>query len=153
MVTMQEMMSTPVRTLSPEHSVLDARKAMREWGVRHIPILSVHEIPEKRRLVGMVSRSDLLAAMDSDIYAMSEAERAEHDASIPLERIMTKNVAIASPETGMADGANFLINRKIGCLPIVRNKQLVGIVTNHDFVRATLKLLERLERESPVEND
>ncbi|GAA3962076.1 CBS domain-containing protein [Allohahella marinimesophila] len=153
MVTMQEMMSTPVRTLSPDDSVLDARRAMAEWRVRHIPILSVHEIPEKRRLVGIVSRGDLLAAMDSDIYAMTEDERAEHEASISLERIMTKNVATASPETGMADGANFLLNRKVGCLPIVREKQVIGIVTDHDFVRATLKLLERLETESPVEND
>lgn len=153
MVTMQEMMSTPVRTLSPEDTVLDARKAMAKWSVRHIPILSVHDIPEKRRLVGLVSRGDILGAMDSDIYAMSEEERAEHDASISLERIMTKNVATASPETGIADGANFLLNRKVGCLPIVRDKQVVGIVTDHDFVRAAVKLLDRLARESPVEND
>lgn len=152
MMNLREMMSQPVKTLTPKHTLLDARKAMFAWSVRHIPILSEHEIPEKRRLVGLVSHGDLLAAMDSDIYAMTESERDEHESVVALERIMTTNVATASPDTGMVDGARFLLNKKLGCLPIIENKRLVGIVTDHDFVRATIELLERLENESPAEN-
>jgi CBS domain-containing membrane protein len=55
---------------------------------------------------------------------------------------MQRGVRTVSPETSLADAARALIDGKIGCLPVVQDGRLVGIVTAQDFVALTVRLLE-----------
>ena len=48
---------------------------------------------------------------------------------------MVENVETTTPDTPLATAARVMIERKIGCLPVVENETLVGILTEGDFVR------------------
>lgn len=141
MFTLEEIMSAPVSTLTPEHTVLDARRLMEQHNIRHIPVVNA-----KGRLKGLFTHSDLLASSDSRAYHLSEEEQAAHEADIRLSEVMTDKVATASLHTTVRDAAEFLVTKKYGCLPVLHEERVVGIVTENDFVRAMLRLLD--ERES-----
>jgi CBS domain-containing protein len=59
--------------------------------------------------------------------------------------MIEKPVTVA-PETSILDAMNKMREHRIGCLPVVKNKELVGIITEMDFLRITSRLLERLEK-------
>lgn len=140
MLKLEEMMSTPVATLTPENSVLDAKRLMEKNDIRHIPVVN-----HKQKLVGMFTRSDLFAAMDSSVYNLPTELQEAQEAEILLADAMKTKVATASIHTSVRDAAQFLITRKYGCLPVMHEERVVGIVTEGDFVRATLMLLDKLE--------
>ena len=52
----------------------------------------------------------------------------------------------ATPETTVMEAMNMMREHRIGCLPVVKGKELVGIITEMDFLRITGRLMERLER-------
>ncbi|MBK8971009.1 MAG: CBS domain-containing protein [Hahellaceae bacterium] len=141
MLKLEEMMSTPVATLTPENSVLDAKRLMEKNDIRHIPIVN-----HKEKLVGMFTRTDLMAAMDSSVYHLPDEQQEAQQAEIQIADVMRTKVATASLHTSLRDAAEFLVTRKYGCLPIIHEERVVGIVTEGDFVKAMILLLDKLEQ-------
>ncbi len=148
MIECQELMTHPVFTLHEDASVADARRLMHQRHVRHIPI-----VDKKDRLVGIFTQRDLLAHMDSAMYGMSEEELEVQEADLPIKEVMSTKVATASLHTPLRQAALFLQNKRYGCLPIVDGKQVVGIITDSDFVQIAINLLEQMEESAPLEND
>ena len=140
MLKLEEMMSTPVTTLTPENSVLDAKRLMEKKDIRHIPVVN-----HKQKLVGIFTRSDLFAVMDSSVYHLPNEMQEAQEAEILLADAMRTKVATASVHTSVRDAAQFLVTRKYGCLPIMHEERVVGIVTEGDFVKAMLLLLDKLD--------
>ena len=70
---------------------------------------------------------------------------------LTIEAIMTKKVVTVAPETSLLDAAKLLLKHKIGCLPVVDNEELVGIITEGDMLRALVELLEKAADVSPAE--
>lgn len=139
MVTVDEIMTTNVLTLQMDDSILKGMALMAEKNIRHIPIVN-----KSHQLVGVVSHRDLLRAdlsclEDSDSSARSDIEDS------PIETIMTKNVRTASPKDNLRSVGLALQKGKFGCIPIVENGILAGIVTDTDFVSAALTMIEELE--------
>jgi CBS domain-containing protein len=146
MIECHELMTKPVYTLPDTATLADARKLMEESEVRHVPI-----VDHKERLVGMFTQRDLLATMDSAMYQMTEDELATRESEIDISSIMTKKVASASPHTPLRQAAEFLQNKRYGCLPILTEKRVVGIITDSDFVAIAISLLEQLEQTESIE--
>ena len=146
MIPLEDMMTTDVITLSPQDTVLKARQIMTTKGIRHIPI-----IKENGKLAGLFSQRDLLAVMDSTELDISKSERDANEERILLGDVMTKRVSTASPNVALKDAAVFLQNNRYGCLPVVENGEVKGIITDTDFIGVAINLLEQIELEDPIE--
>ena len=139
MITVEDIMTRHPKTLSESDSLADARRLMTEYEIRHVPVLG-----DGGKLVGLVTLRDVLAA-SSSVMDESEDQRSVHDAHIPLSDVMTNTLDLVAPGAGLRDTAMLMRNHRHGCLPVMDNEQLVGIITDTDFVEVSIHLLEQLE--------
>ncbi|MCP5205564.1 MAG: CBS domain-containing protein [Hahellaceae bacterium] len=143
MITVDEIMSTSLYTLTKEDSVYDARMLMKEKNIRHIPIVA-----SSGGLVGIVTERDLLAASESTLYATSNEERIVLEKAHQLHEIMTSKVCTIDSNDSLKSAALHMRKHKHGCLPVICDDELVGIVTDTDFVAVAVHLIEQLEESS-----
>ena len=137
----RSIMTHPVVSLERDHSILLAGSLMRLRHIRHLPVA------DKGRLVGLVTHRDLLAAQAALLAAPRGALTPE-EMSVPVSRIMITNVWSTSPDTSLLDAGRIMLDHKYGCLPVVEDGKLVGIVTEVDLLALLLDELEsRRERE------
>ena len=122
----QDIMTRKVETIASTEPVEAAVERMRQKRIRHLVVM------QSAHLVGIVSQNDL--------REFGAGER------LRVEDVMTAPAISASSDMTIRKVANLLRGRSIGCLPVVDNGDLVGIVTTTD-------LLERIGRgaERPVD--
>jgi CBS domain-containing protein len=128
-----EIMQNDVMTSTPELSISQAQKLLQTHRIRHLPVVS------GTHLVGMVSDRDLRDVLPSPATSLSHGERAYQLDTMPIKTCMTKNVATVSPQTDAQQAARLLVNGYFGCLPVVVNQTLVGMVTAVDLLQACLQ--------------
>ena len=147
MLSVSELMTREPYTLGPDDTLADARKLMAEHHIRHIPIVS-----GDGNLVGLVSQRDVLAAEDSTVLN-AEGGPDSKDAYVALSAIMTSPVQTVDEHAGLRGTALHLQKNKMGCLPVIKEGRLVGIITDSDFVAIAITLMEQLEASEPDEYD
>ena len=103
-------------------------------------------------LVGLVTQRDVLAAADSNILPDQPAHEAE-ERYIALSTIMTSPVQTVDESARLRGTALHMQQNKLGCLPVVRDDRLVGIITDSDFVSIAVNLMEQLEAAEPDLDD
>ena len=135
-----EIMTTEPETLSVDDSLETARDMMSERGFRHIPI-----VDGNGSLAGLVTQSDVLAASASNLSSDSDRPASE----IRIGEFMTRDVATVDERAELRVAAMYLQRHKYGCLPVVTDGELCGIVTDSDFVGVAINLLEQLELAEP----
>jgi acetoin utilization protein AcuB len=123
----KDIMRSPALAISADTTLQDAYRTMREHGIRHLPVL------EGEKLVGVVTDRDLRLATsaltpspfspDSRVSAVMSAAPLTADASDPVE-----------------DAARTMRELKIGCLPVLDDGRLIGIVTGLDLLDALMRL-------------
>lgn len=133
-------MTRSLYTLRETDSVWDAHCLMDKHTIHHIPI-----IDHNKKLVGLLTQRDLLRASVSTFAEVSETERIEIEAGIPLAMVMTKELIVAEEEAPLDEVARHLLHKGHGCLPVLHQGTITGIVTEADFVKLSLKLLDMLE--------
>jgi len=143
MITVNEIMSSELRTLSEQDTLADAQQMMAEAHIHHIPIVN-----GGKRLVGLISHRDVLAASGPQL---SGAETALNPRDIAIGDFMTREVTTVDPRANLRQAAIYLQKHAYGCLPVVENDELVGIVTDTDFVGVAINLLEQMEELEPTE--
>jgi CBS domain-containing membrane protein len=137
-VLVKEFMTTPVVTLLAEQSLPFAEDLMRLKHVRHLPV-----IDDARRLVGLVSHRDLLAAQISSRSGLTGDERRAVQDEVRVGQIMTRDVWSVRPDVPASIAVAMLHDHKFGCLPVIDDAGvLIAIVTEHDFLRFAMKVLE-----------
>jgi len=112
--------------------VLDARRTMHERRVRHLVVV------EEGRLVGIVTDRDIRLNLPSPATSLSVWELNHLMAKLTVGEIMTSRVFVVDPDRDAGAAAAILLAERIGALPVVYGGQVVGIVTESDFVRAFL---------------
>jgi len=141
MITVEELMATEMLTVRPEGTVLRAHELMNEHKVRHLPVIDSQGV-----MVGLVTERDLLSASVSVLADLSALERQEVEAGIVIESVMSTELVYASPETTLSEAADYLLNSTHGCLPVLTDGRLVGIITETDFVAMTARILGSMGR-------
>jgi acetoin utilization protein AcuB len=131
MLLVRDSMTREVVTVGPETTAAAALALCREKGIRHLPVL------EGGWLVGMISDRDLRSATP----ALGDPDRAQALERIRVADEMAKEVATVRPEDPIEEAAIEMYERKIGCLPVVDDGDLVGIVTSSDVMRAFVRLV------------
>ena len=131
MLLVKDSMTREVVTLSPQTTTGEALALCREKRIRHLPVI------EDDLLVGIVSDRDLRSATP----ALEDPERAEALARIRVHEAMARDVTTALPEDPVEEAANVMREKKIGCLPVVEDEELVGIITSSDVMEALVYLM------------
>ncbi|MBY6199530.1 CBS domain-containing protein [Vibrio hangzhouensis] len=144
MIKVEDMMTRNPHTLLRSHSLADAKHTMDALDIRHIPIVDA-----ERRLLGIVSQRDVLAAQESILQKIPSDQ--SYTLSTPLSEIMHINIMTVEPRAGLKESAIYMQKHKVGCLPVVSDKELVGIITDSDFVAIAINLLELQEEVEPEE--
>lgn len=128
----EEIMNTELSTLSKDDKIKDAMELMREKRIRHIPI-----IDKENHLEGIVTDRDIKEAGPSIFHSDDCNDILEQ----PLSSIMSTNIITGHPLDFVEDVAAIFYEQKISCMPIVvKNNQLVGIVTQTDLLHTFVEL-------------
>ncbi len=138
MIIVKDLMSRELHTLKSTDTVRQACELMLNKRVRHVPI-----VDEQGKFVGLLTKRDVLAVSVSVLADIDAAERHELESSIPISEVMITEIAVAQEDTALLEAARFLLKQKHGCLPIFRDSQLVGILTEADFVKLAIYLMEK----------
>ena len=147
MLTVSEIMTREPYTLGPDSNLSEARQLMAEHHIRHVPVVS-----NDGSLVGVVSQRDVLAAEDSNILSDQNAIAAT-DRYVALSTVMTAPVQTVDERDALRSTAMHMQKSKMGCLPVLRDGSLVGIITDSDFVGIAINLMEQLEAQEPPEGE
>jgi len=110
--------------------------------IRHIPIVTVDNA-----FTGLITHRDILSATISQLANLDPETQKEIDSGIPIREIMRTDIATVNEDTPLKDAAQILLNHKYGCLPVVHNGELSGIVTEADFLRLTITLMDALDKD------
>lgn len=138
----ERIMTSPVRTLTPEHTIEDAMNMMSTYSFRHIPL-----IDEEENLVGIVSDRDIKLTLPS---VLSDNDP-DFTLKVPLSRIMRKRVTYCHPLDFVEEIALDFYHYAIGAIPVLRNGKVVGIITQKDMLNTYLELTGITEPGSIIE--
>lgn len=138
MLTVKDIMTTDLVTLKDTDSVALARGIMGKEHIHHLPILS-----ESGDFVGLLSQRDILATTVSVLAEVDEATINAMEIAIPIREIMTTDMTTVREDTTLREAALILLELKLGCLPVLFEKRLAGIITEADFVKLVLRMLDR----------
>jgi CBS domain-containing membrane protein len=130
----RDLMTSTVMTLGRNETLRTADDVMRLGRIRHLPI-----VDEEGALAGIVSQRDLF--LSGLVRALGFGSHAHGKAldSVSLKEAMHTEVLTVLPDAPLADAAKTMIDRKIGCLVVVENGRIAGILTEGDFVRLALE--------------
>jgi acetoin utilization protein AcuB len=127
-------MSRKVVTIPPHTSILRAMEVMHENSIRHLPVVKQDD------LVGLVTEGDLRQA---SLLSMVD--------KVSIEDVMIKNPFTISPEASIEEAAKIIYLHKIGGLPVVKGKKVVGIITIVDLLGSFIQLLGILKSSSRID--
>lgn len=116
----KEMMSTDVFWVDEERDFNHVELVAELKNVRHVPV-----VDSEQKLVGIVSIRDLLAHLT--------VAGASHFA--PIRELMHRSVVSVGPEDAVKDVAARMVERNIGCVPVVDGGKIVGMISERDFVQ------------------
>jgi CBS domain-containing protein len=128
--TVGQLMSTDLFTVRPD-DLVDLVACVMDWKhLRHVPVED-----DEGHLLGVVSHRDLLHWMAQGL--------AKKDADpVTVKTIMTPDPVTVTPQTPTLAAIELMRQHRIGCLPVLEDEQLVGIVTAYDFLTLSATLLE-----------
>jgi len=128
-MTVKDFMTENPQVLSRTETLDLADDIMTMGRIRHLPIL------EDGELVGIISQRDMFrSAAVAALGFVGDTQRALIK-TIRIKEIMTENVVTISPDASVKEAARIMIDKKIGCLPVVEAKKLIGIITETDILR------------------
>jgi CBS domain-containing membrane protein len=132
-VKVRDLMTKKVIHLERNDTLDKADEAMELGGIRHIPVL------DAGRLVGMVSQRDLFRSALS--FALGYGEKGSRTLlkTLHVKDVMQEPVVTANPEATVGEAAQLMLSNKIGCLPVVDNGTMVGLLTETDILRHVSK--------------
>jgi len=145
MFSIEAIMSTDLITLPPTANLAEARTLMQSNRIHHLPIVA-----EDQELVGLITLTNVLAGTDS---SLRDPDNRIHAEDICVKDVMVTDLATVDEHASLRQAALFLEKHKIGCLPVVTDGKLRGIITDTDFVGVAINLLEQIEDTEPVERE
>jgi CBS domain-containing protein len=132
----RHLMQHDVLRMNAEETLDVVQDVMRLGGVRHIPVVSGDA------LVGLVSQRDLLHAAASSLLELTRETQREWLGKVAVRDVMSTKLHTVTPDQPAADIVAMLLQHRVGCLPVVENGKLVGIVSETDCLRYLARLLD-----------
>jgi acetoin utilization protein AcuB len=120
----------------PEMPVTQAQALMQKNNIRHLPILDAD-----KELVGLVTQRSLMNAVPADLSKFSPFVVNYVLAKIKARNIMIRDVVTIGEKTAIEEAARIMADKKIGCLPVMRDGEMVGIISDNDLFNIMVDLL------------
>jgi len=127
MIISRVMTKNPLFT-HPDMSINDVRSLMDKENIGHIPVLD-----KNNNMVGLVTREDLIKAGPSAATSLDMYEISYLLSKITVKDVMEKSVITVGEDEVVEEAARIMADKGIGCLPVMRGKLLVGIITDTDL--------------------
>jgi CBS domain-containing protein/gamma-glutamyl:cysteine ligase YbdK (ATP-grasp superfamily) len=128
--TVAQLMSTDLFTVRPDDLVDLAASVMNWRHIRHVPVED-----DEGRLVGLISHRDLLRLLTEGLLA-------RNGETVTVKEIMKRDLVTVAPETPTLEALRMMRRCKVGCLPVIENGRLAGIITTHDFLSLSAEIIE-----------
>lgn len=132
-VPVTEIMSKELVTLNPTQSLYDAEKLFNRHNIRHIPVV------ESDRIVGVISRSDLLRISYSNLGPDDETIETMIYDTYTIPQVMTRVPVTVESDATVKEVAEILSNHSFHSIPVVDKGKLVGLVTTTDLINYLLE--------------
>jgi len=123
----RDIMTTNVITVPSYTSVIDAGEILRAHKIERLPIV------DKGKLVGLVTKDKLLRVSPSPATSLSIHELTYLLSKMTVKDVMQTNVVTANPDMTVESAIALAQGKKVGCLPVLENNMVIGIVTTNDF--------------------
>jgi CBS domain-containing protein len=133
--TVRDIMATEVATLGRNDSLQLAKDIMTLGRVRHFPVI------DDGTVVGVVSQRDLYKASLGSVMKYGEKAQRAFLEGIAVKEVMSEPPVTIAPHASVQEAARLMMEKKIGCLPVLEDTRLVGLVTETDM----LKLVAEME--------
>jgi acetoin utilization protein AcuB len=137
MKLVRDLMQKEVATLHVNDHLDLANDIMGLGRIRHMPVL------EGDKVVGMVSQRDLLRAGISSVLRFRPASEREWLAKIAVREVMVKPVVTVGSSEPLRQAVDLMMRKKIGCLPVVDDDKLVGLLSETDLLAYLEALIDR----------
>jgi acetoin utilization protein AcuB len=122
-------------TASPDTNYNEALRLMQQNNIKNLPILD-----KKGRLVGLVTRGDMLRTEPSPVSTLSVFEIASLLEKVTMKKIMSSPVYAVTENCSITNAANFMLEKNIKSLPVVQGDKLVGIITDTDIFKTFVEI-------------
>ena len=139
-VHVRDIMTSPVICVDSLTTVTEAQALMKEHNIRRVPVI------DDGALVGMLTQGDVRGALPSEVTTLNRAEQEYLVKQLKVDRVMTRNLIVASPEMSLADAARLMVHYKIGGLPVVVEGKVVGMVTESDIFGIIVAMIDKLDQ-------
>jgi len=133
-LSVRDIMSTQLVTVTRDEPARRAYDLMRDRRIRHLPVVA------EGRLVGILSDRDLRPVLLAPGLAHAT-----------VGELMSEDLTTITPDTPVEDAASLLVVKKIGCLPVVEGDRLAGIVTETDLLAVLVELLGLLTQSTRLD--
>ena len=128
-------MTRNVVTVAKDASVLHVRNLLREKDINQVPVV------DGKKVIGVITDGDIRENSASPASTLSVHELNYLLSEMKAGDIMTRNPVTVSPETPIEEAAKVLNEKGIGCLPVVSNDELMGIITTCDMLNVLLEVM------------
>jgi acetoin utilization protein AcuB len=145
-------MTRELITVDPTATLAYIAATMARRKIRRLPV--VNATPEGAQLLGIVTHSDVLHAFPADINpfaaiaadSIASFESSGRQARVYAADLMARDPLVTAPDAPIESAARLMRDHKIGALPVVNGKILVGLITESDIFRALVEVFESRER-------
>ncbi len=127
--TIADVMTTNVLRANTNHSFSQLCRMLLELNVHHLPVEN-----EAGELVGIISSNDVLRTFSYTIPLAKIADETKLDSDIAVEELMTPNPITITPEESLSSAIRLFTQHQIQSLPVVKDGQLLGIITSTDVI-------------------
>lgn len=113
----------------------EALRLMENNNIHHLPIIN-----KKGDLVGIVSQRDMLEAEPSRVSTLSIFEIASLLDKVTMDQLMSHPVKAIKGDCSISEAAHFMLETGVGCLPVLEDEKLVGIITDSDIFKTFVEV-------------
>jgi acetoin utilization protein AcuB len=128
-------MTKKVSSVTANGNIAEAIKIMREKKIKHLPV-----VDDSHKVVGILSDRDIKEYTPSKVSSFDVHELNYILFTTKVRQIMVKKVLTAAPGMPIEEAAMVMFDHNIGCLPVVENKKLVGIISDRDLFKVLVDI-------------
>jgi CBS-domain-containing membrane protein len=131
----RDLMSQPAVTVGPTGPLREVIQLMEAKNIRHVAVV------DSGRLLGLLSHRDVLRSQEGSLSGALSTEQTHMNRWIEARWVMTKEVRTVYPDTPALEAALTLRSHGYGCVPVVEQGKLVGMLTDSDFLEYAIQQL------------
>ena len=135
MFVKDQMTPDPI-TVTQDIPVIEAQEIMQRHNIRHLPV-----VDERHHLIGLLTRETMLRAVPWSQTSLSTVETQYILSKIKAGKVMFHDIITTTEDVPVEEAARVMVDHKIGCLPVVRQGKLIGIITDIDLLATTMEML------------